>query len=327
LLADAQSWFTNAATNFGWILICEDEGTPGSARRFGARESPSTAASLVIQYTQPAPPIVVLTPVADTSLFELDPDSNLGASTLVAGSIGANGSGKRSRSLIQFSMQEIPTNVVLTSATLDLTVVQLSFQHQNSNFDLRRMFRGWGEGNKNSSRGSPASPGEATWNARFFPETGWAAPGASAPVDFSSTISATTAISEAGSYSFTNLLADVQFWIDHPDQNFGWILLSESESVPYTARRFGSRESGSSPSLTVTYVARPVITRPQVTANRFNLTFAGQVGQGYLVQGADALATGTWVTLTNIPPLGTSQTITFNTAITNNHRFYRIGLP
>ena len=40
LVADVQSWLSNSATNFGWILICEDEASAATARRFGSREDP-----------------------------------------------------------------------------------------------------------------------------------------------------------------------------------------------------------------------------------------------------------------------------------------------
>ena len=328
LVADVQNWFTNTAGNFGWILICDDEATPGTARRFGSREDSANAPSLVLQYSQPTPPHVTLTPVADTSLFELNPNNNLGASTLVAGTIGLNEGARRSRALIQFSLSNLPPDIVLTSAALTINVVKQSFSAANSNFDLHRVLQPWGEGNKAVSTGAPASAGEATWNARFFLTSAWNSPGASSSADVLPTVSSTTFISGGGPFVFSGLLADVQFWLDHPQQNFGWILMTESESVPYTARRFGSREDAlNTPTLTLGYVARPRITQSQVVGNKFTLSFIAQAGQGYLVQARNSLSSGNWGTLTNVPPPSSTQTIVVNAPIAGTQRFYRIVLP
>jgi hypothetical protein len=48
LVADVQAWVSNPATNFGWILVAQDESGP--AVRFASREA-SAAPSLVIDYT------------------------------------------------------------------------------------------------------------------------------------------------------------------------------------------------------------------------------------------------------------------------------------
>ncbi len=48
MTADVQAWMNNPASNFGWILVAQDE--TGPAVRFGSREGPA-APSLVIDYT------------------------------------------------------------------------------------------------------------------------------------------------------------------------------------------------------------------------------------------------------------------------------------
>jgi spore coat protein A len=55
VLADVQGWYTNSATNFGWILI-GDEDTDQTARRFSTRQNATVAErpKLVITYTPPA---------------------------------------------------------------------------------------------------------------------------------------------------------------------------------------------------------------------------------------------------------------------------------
>jgi hypothetical protein len=54
MVADLQAWLTSPATNYGWIMICNEEGAP-SAKRFDTRENPTAAnrPSLTIRYSPP----------------------------------------------------------------------------------------------------------------------------------------------------------------------------------------------------------------------------------------------------------------------------------
>lgn len=56
LVADVQSWVITPASNFGWILIC-NETTFGTARKFGSRENATVAnrPSLSVTYTTTLP--------------------------------------------------------------------------------------------------------------------------------------------------------------------------------------------------------------------------------------------------------------------------------
>jgi hypothetical protein len=63
LAADVQSWLDNPASNTGWILISQSEGTAQTARRFGSREDPLNAPVLTIDFTvipEPFPFLLVL---------------------------------------------------------------------------------------------------------------------------------------------------------------------------------------------------------------------------------------------------------------------------
>jgi hypothetical protein len=64
---------------------------------------------------------------------------------------------------------------------------------------------------------------------------------------------------DLGAYTFasaSNLIADVQAWLTNPASNFGWVLMSQSENITETARRFGSREDAdNAPTLVVEYSA------------------------------------------------------------------------
>ncbi len=330
LAREVQNWLTNAAANFGWILICEDELTFSSARRFGSREDPANTPSLFIEYTLPSRPVVTLAPVADTSLFENDPNYNLGAASLVAGTIGEAGGGRRTRALIRFASTDFPSPAAFTSAglTLKVVVVPSGGGPATSIFDLHRLLQPWGEGDKVGARGSPADPGEASWDARFSPLVLWSTPGASAPGDFSAAVSSRTLISGLGSYLFTNVLADVRFWQAHPDQNFGWILISEDEVTLRTARRFGSREDPDNASaLELEYIPLPKLAQLAVSESQFQFSFVAQAGQAYIVQCSDSLSPDSWATVTNLPVSLVTQTNIVSAPVTGHQSFYRISLP
>jgi hypothetical protein len=129
---------------------------------------------------------------------------------------------------------------------------------------LRKVSSDWGEGTSNasSSEGSGAfsSTNDATWLHRFFPSTNWTKIGG----DFASTVSATTQVGDAGSYSWgstSQMIADVQGWLANPSSNFGWIMLG-NESTSLSAKRFDSRENSiaaNRPKLTVTYAAATAV--------------------------------------------------------------------
>lgn len=66
LFSDVQSWLNNPGTNFGWLLVSEDEMTSETARRFGAREDPPNASVLEIDYA--LPPTILTEPLDQTAV-------------------------------------------------------------------------------------------------------------------------------------------------------------------------------------------------------------------------------------------------------------------
>jgi hypothetical protein len=54
LVADVQHWVAHPETNFGWMLIAEEEERLKTARRFASREDEGSAPTLLIEYEMPA---------------------------------------------------------------------------------------------------------------------------------------------------------------------------------------------------------------------------------------------------------------------------------
>lgn len=204
-------------------------------------------------------------PVADTTLIEFAPGNNMGAAPIF--NAGTTALATRNRGLMLFELGTmIPAGSIITSAELRLDVVgQPNTGQQNSDFSLRRVLQSWAEGVQISSggpgQGSPAAPGEATWNDRFSGTSSWSQPGGVAGVDFSGTLSAFAFVGGIGEevvfISNPALITDIQFWVDNPSQNYGWMLMTEAEGVNKTARSFASRENGFGPTLRVEFTPVP----------------------------------------------------------------------
>ena len=243
-------------------------------------------------------------------------------------SAGASGGPSPVRALFQFDLAGIPAGATIVSAQLKLTVTGIpSVGDADSTFGLHRLNQSWGEGQGVGSLGSPAQNGEATWNARFFPEVLWSVPGGAAPADFASAESSTAAISGLGDYTFPTtpaLVADVQSWVDSPDSNHGWILISESEEVSRTARRFGSRESSSPPQLTVTFTTPLRIDSISSGENGLQIQFTAEPGFHYTVEFKETLEATEWSTLVEFPRESQTTTQVAFDSIDQPQRFYRV---
>ena len=278
---------------------------------------------------------VTLAPSADTSLFENEPDNNLGTSLSLVS--GANASGFRSRELMEFDFTgQIPTNAIVQSVTLVVYVVTVPGGGGGtaSVFDMHRLLVSWNEGLGSGNMGSPANTNETTWNDRFYPNTGWTVPGGGISNDFSATVSASLLWNAVGTYTYnstSNLVADVQQWVSNPAANFGWMFISESENVMQTARRIGSRESGStSPTLTVQFTlpaSAPTIQNVQASGGTIQFSFTAAAGQSCVVQYSSSLSPVSWQTLTNIPAQPAATNIVVSDTLTNGpQRFYRVQI-
>jgi hypothetical protein len=273
-----------------------------------------------------------LPPVADTSLFEFEPNNNFGASGNLP--VGTIFTGFRCRLLLRFDVAAaLPPAATVTRASLTMTVVSIKDTGPaNSNFQLHRMLVPWVEGNKAGQEGQPAAAGETTWNARLAPAVLWSQPGAAAPADFSPQVSGSTLFLGPGDYTFasnSNLVADVQFWLQHSNSNFGWILVSDQEATPATARRIDSRENrGYPPTLTVEFSAPqpPQIDGITHVQDHVQIFFPLPANAVYDVQYKTSLGTQTWWPLTRLGPNAFPTNAVVEDSISpGNFRCYRVG--
>jgi len=274
-----------------------------------------------------------LVPVADTSLFQVSSNNNLGRTTLVVGSVAATGQGLRGRALLRFDVSGIPTNAVIDSAALTFTVLQTPFGAAvPSSFRVHRFLKPWVEGVGIGNNGAPALAGETTWNSQFHGTALWSPAGSAAGTDYVSSESGSVDVDGLAAYTVLNsgLAADVQAWVSGAAANHGWIMISSGEGIQRTARRVGSRESGTAaPLLAIQYTIAPTDPQPRIvgvteTDNQFQLRFTVPSTYCYEVQVRDSLTAGSWSALTNIcAPAGDVSAVAAD-LLTRSQRFYRL---
>ena len=121
---------------------------------------------------------------------------------------------------------------------------------------LHRVLADWQEGQAdaggNEGSGADADEGDPTWTQRVFKSLDWDTPGG----DFSPDHSSAVTVAGIGSYTWestSQLVADVQSWLDDPAANFGWLVLGD-ESKSKTTKRFNSKDNADNqPMLVVEY--------------------------------------------------------------------------
>jgi hypothetical protein len=210
---------------------------------------------------------VTLTPQADTTLFEVSPNNSAGGAGFF--NSGTTQNETRNRALLRFDIGEaVPAGAQITGVGLQVEVTRVPGDgFEPSVFGLHYMLRSWGEGEEipmdnPGGLGAPAMPGDATWLHAFAFDTPWAMPGGASGIDYRETFSSSTLIYGVDVYNFEgtlDMIADVQSWLDNPNANHGWMLISQAEDVPFTARRFASSEdpNGGGPQLFIEYTLIP----------------------------------------------------------------------
>ncbi len=282
---------------------------------------------------------VYLTPSADTTLLQAFPSNNFGGQLYF--NSGTTQTYTRNRGLLKFDIAaHLPANakITLASLTLEVTGATVETDHDTpSTFELRRMLRDWGEGNKSGqppSLGAPATTNEANWVYRFaFTTNTWSSPGGASGVDFSTVASGEQYVYAPMFFPISTfdsnpqMIADVQSWLNQPTNNFGWMLLTQIEGTNFTARRFGSRENTNrAPILEVNYFI-PRINQVTVRSNVVELKFFAEANQTYTVEYRNGFGQNAWLTLTNLPAFGEPTNSVVKDFLSNTQRFYRLALP
>ena len=274
-----------------------------------------------------------VTPSADTALLENFPTNNLGGQTWF--NAGTTQIFTKNRGLLKFDIATaIPAGARITAVSLTVHVTKSPVDGDlPSTFDLHRMLVDWGEGNKSGDPpllGAEATLGEANWTHRFALTTNaWGTPGGATGIDFASESSADTYVYGVhfSPYVFelnTNMIADVQLWLDHPEQNLGWMLKTRNEAENFSARRFASREDEFLPPLLVVEYSMVHFEHITKSGNNIILAIGAAAGQPFSVEYCDELFGDRWLGLTNVPAQAEATLIHLEVPIVSHGRFYRL---
>lgn len=199
----------------------------------------------------------ILKAVKNNSLFENPQgDTSDGAGPAIfVGTLNMSENNIR-RGLLAFDIAgSIPRGSKVVSVTLSLTLERTP-DVAGQQIELCRVLTDWGEGSSNTfgGLGAPAATGDATWLYSFYKTRKWDTAGG----DFSNTASGVQTAAGLGAYTWgstTQMVADVQAWLDAPRKNFGWLLLGP-ESEQGTLKIFASRHSdklSARPQLTIKF--------------------------------------------------------------------------
>jgi len=204
---------------------------------------------------------ITLSAVADTCIRANSTGNGWGAYTDIWVGAAGKASNFQRRGLFKFDLSSIPAGSVITAGTLQLTVIDS--HDQSVNYNIFRSLKDWTEGTGSSKSGSSTTTG-ATWADAKKGTLAWATAGGGSGTDYNAAASATTAISTVGTYSWTgtNLVNDLTTWYNNPTQNYGWFLISGSETANAgNTKHFASRNNATAadqPKLVVTYTVASI---------------------------------------------------------------------
>lgn len=192
--------------------------------------------------------VAVLSAARDNTLYFDGPvDRSNGSGEYLF--IGKTDNGNIRRATLAFDIAgSIPAGATINSVSLRLYTSRTKVG-SSSSANLYRALADWGEGtaNSNGNEGGGAAPvaGDATWFYRFYATAPWTTPGG----DFSATSSGLTSVganNQFYTWSSAGMVADVQFWLDNPASDFGWVLRG-NEAANQSAKRFNSRSNATNP--------------------------------------------------------------------------------
>ena len=155
---------------------------------------------------------------------------------------GKSNAGVVRRALVQFDLADVPAGVTVDSAFLILTPVKV--KPDSAIVAVHRVLTEWGEGSSRAEegdgKGAPATAGDATWTHAKHPANPWVKSGGDYVIE-SSAVDTVRAGTEVA-FRSDKLTLDVNFWLQNPSNNYGWILIG-NEVNNATSAKFGSRDN------------------------------------------------------------------------------------
>lgn len=225
--------------------------------------------------------IAVITASKDTTIYQ-SASNNLSGGGAAGIFTGTTGAGINRRGLIDFDIaSSIPAGSTITGVQLRMYLGNAP-NSSSVAVGLHKLSKDWGEGTAGSSNlsisgsgmGFTAAPGDATWADAKMGSVPWSNLGGTG--DFNAVASSSTAVSGPIDTpliwnSTSQLINDVQNWLDSPASNFGWAIVNANEGSDNSVKAFYSRSATQNstnvansldffwrPTLTVTFIPEPL---------------------------------------------------------------------
>ena len=239
---------------------------------------------------------VTINPLWDNSLIEFafGELANALGDYMFAGSAFQTRQQKIKRAIMRFDVASvIPAGATINNVTLELHVSKTRDDAPRE-FFIHAVTQDWGNGTSNAAGseggGDTSTLNDVTWRHTFYRDLVWNNFGG----DFVATASASTMVGLVNSrpqWSSSQMVADVQGWVDDPSTSFGWILKGVEDPGDFWAtRRFGSTDNNNAdqrPKLTIDFTAPSELMCRLGTVDKGNsvapaavLTVNGTAGDG-----------------------------------------------
>lgn len=156
---------------------------------------------------------------------------------------GTTKDGVIKRALVQFDLTGVlPAGTMVDSALLVLFPDKV--KPGSTVVTAFRLTTEWGEGSSKAlegdGKGAPVTEGDASWSHAIFPGTQWIKSGGDYDLEYSALDA--VSLGEEAIFRSERLTTDVNFWLQNPSENFGWILIGDEFSTS-TSAKFGSRDN------------------------------------------------------------------------------------
>ena len=212
---------------------------------------------------------VEVTPMIDNTIFK-DTDVSNGLGEYIF--TGTTNKDVKKRALVKFDLLEAGLEGVIADSVL-LTLFPSKAKPGSTEVAVHRLTTEWGEGtskaNDGDGKGAPATTNDATWSYAKFNSDPWIKKGG----DFDIEPSISNIVTEGTDALFRSmwLTLDVNFWLQEPTKNFGWIFIGD-ESNTETSVKFVSKDHSDNnmwPKLKIYY--QTATSAPQIPDAALNL--------------------------------------------------------
>lgn len=183
---------------------------------------------------------VEVTATQDNTIFKNLELSNGAGQFIFA---GTTRDGVTKRALVKFDLDsKLPEDALVDSARL--IMVPIKVKPGSATLVAYLLGTEWGEGASAASdgdgKGAVPEENDATWTFTKFSTDRWIKKGGDFAFNFSDT--STVSLGEDAIFSSPRIAEDVKFWIDNPEQNFGWIFIGD-EIKTSTSVKLASKDN------------------------------------------------------------------------------------